>query len=101
MKRIQNKEFKKLKTNVLNSISDQLKGFQEKFNSQINLAEEKINKLIIQKLNVIEEKFEVLPEEDKEYFLLKHQEKAVRDREKMLNANKNLVWDLTEKNEKE
>lgn len=101
MKRMQNKEFKKLKANVLNSIADQVKAFTEKFNSQISSAEEKINRLIIQKLNHIEDKFETLPEEDKEFFLLKIQEKAIRDREKMLNAKENVVWDLASKNEKE
>lgn len=101
MKRMQNKEFKKLKANVLSGVTDQVKAFTEKFNAQISLAEEKINTLIVQKLNNIEDRFDNLPDEDKEFFLLKIQEKAIRDRQKMLNAKQNLVWDLAEKNEKE
>ena len=101
MKRMQNNEFKKLKANVLSGITDQVKAFTEKFNAQISLAEEKINRLIIQKLNNIEDRFDTLPDEDKEFFLLKIQEKAIRDRQKMLSEKQNLVWDLPEKNEKD
>lgn len=100
MKRMQNKEFKKLKANVLSGITDQVKAFTEKFNAQISLAEEKINRLIIQKLNNIEDRFDTLPDEDKEFFLLKIQEKAIRDRQKMLSAKQNLVWDLPGQNQK-
>ena len=47
MKSLQHKEFKKLKVNIMQSIVDQIRQFTEKFDSQINLAEQQINKSII------------------------------------------------------
>lgn len=85
MKLLQNKEFKKLKSNVMVSIVEQVKQFTARFDQQLDEAEQKINKLIIQRLQQINDKFDMLDEKDKEYFLEKLDQKEIRDNNKMRN----------------
>lgn len=80
--KLQNKEFKNIKMSVLRQITDQVSAFSENFNKRIQNAEDIINQQIMKKLDGIYDHFGALPDADKEYFLRKIQEKAVRDRQK-------------------
>lgn len=101
IKRMQNKEFKKLNFTLANSITDQLKVFTDKFSTQLTATEDKINKLVSKKLDFIKENFDSLSDEDKEFFLLKIQEKAIRDRQKLTSVKERPIWDLVDKQQRD
>lgn len=76
----QTEKFETCKETYLKGVTDEIDIFNENFLSSVKDIEDKLSDKVMTKLEKMCHKFESIPEAQKEYFIKKLQEKALRER---------------------